>query len=195
MKSLVLLGLLLSVGTAVLAQGIKLSRDERGKLMYYEVVDKKDTAASVLAARAKAYFDAAKDLKVVASTGDSLRTVQGKFVIRKTAFMLARPSGEVTYNMYLGLREGKYRFWLTDFVFIPYQRDRYGNFVPSTTIGTPLETEPGKLNAAEWESYVSATEKSAAEFARQFKQHMSAVSPATPRKKEAPVISTQDKKW
>ncbi|MNL78726.1 hypothetical protein D3C87_2051880 [compost metagenome] len=61
---------------------------------------------------------------------------------------------------------------MTDFNFISYQRDRYGNFVPSTTVGIPLETKPGKLNSAEWAGYVKATTKELNVLAERFKEAM-----------------------
>ncbi|RZK84776.1 MAG: hypothetical protein EOO98_16520, partial [Pedobacter sp.] len=49
--------------------------------------------------------------------------------------------------------------------FIPYQRDRYGNFVASTTVGIPLESNPGKLNAGEWAAYKAKRPKVKREIA------------------------------
>jgi hypothetical protein len=117
----------------------------------------------------------------------------GQFIIIKTALMLAHPSGELQYNFTFEMKEQKYRFWLSDFLFIPYKRDRYGNFVPSTPIGKALEDNPGKLNAGEWASYVDAARKQSAVFASQFKASLNTLrkgkTPAIKKK----VIST--KSW
>lgn len=173
-----------------------LSFDERGKYIYYEVVSLKEKTAEELKQRAKAYFKILVAPKIQLSAQDSLWTGKGKFIINKTAFVLTRPAGEVRYQLYLDFKDGKYRFWLTDFSFIPYQRDRYGNFVPATPIGTSLEQKPGKLNAAEWESYLKVTAKEAQLFADKFKRAMLLDEAITvPTAKAVPVQTTKDQKW
>lgn len=170
----------------------ELPLDDRGKYIYYEVVSQKGKTVEELIQAAKAYFKN----KINLSEKDSLYTGKGKLIINKTAFVLTRPSGEVRYQLYLDFKEGKYRFWLTDFSFIPYQRDRYGNFVPATSIGLPLEQKPGKLNAAEWASYRKATAKEAQEFAAHLKQSMLAdTAIIQPAAKAIPVQSTKNQKW
>ncbi|MGY0040530.1 hypothetical protein [Pedobacter sp. NJ-S-72] len=78
-------------------------------------------------------------------------------------------------------------------MFIPYQRDRYGNFVPSTVKGIPLEKSPGKLNAGEWSSYVSDAGRQSAALAAEFKEYLSASQQAKPLNKTQFTIST--KSW
>lgn len=176
-----------------LGQDKPLSNDDRGKLIYYEVVVAKDVARDSLASRAAAFFKkSVKSLKIKSQETDSLIHASGRMIINKTALVLSRPSGEVLYNFYAEIREGKYRFWLTDFNFIPYQRDRYGNFVPSTIIGTPLESKPGKLNAAEWAGYVKAATRETNVLASRFKDAMHSVI-VTPVVKAVTVSPAQ--KW
>ncbi|MFA4866583.1 MAG: DUF4468 domain-containing protein [Pedobacter sp.] len=155
------------------AQEKALSTDDRGKLIYYEVVNLKEVSADSLKSRVKAFLKKTpKTLKLKSADTDSLMYITGKLIINKTALVLSRPSGEVLYNFYVESKDGKYRFWMTDFNFISYQRDRYGNFVPSTAVGIPLETKPGKLNSAEWNGYVKATAKELNVFAERFKEAM-----------------------
>lgn len=169
----------------------EMAKDERGKYIYYEVVDKGITAVDSLNERAKSFLKV-KKLKGINQEQEQLNA-QGKFIISKTAFVLAHPSGEVLYHFVFEVKEGKYRFWLTDFVFIPYSRDRYGNFVPSTVKGTALESDPGKLNAGEWASYVSSANKQAAVFAAEFKLYLAANPKAKAAVKPKKAVST--KSW
>ncbi|WEK20233.1 MAG: DUF4468 domain-containing protein [Candidatus Pedobacter colombiensis] len=177
------------------AQDKPLSNDDRGKLIYYEVVTIKDVPKDSLSARAALFFKkSTKSLKVKSEEGDSVFQAAGKLIINKTALVLSHPSGEVFYNFHVEIRAGKYRFWLTDFNFISYQRDRYGNFVPSTTVGTPLETKPGKLNAAEWGGYLKATTREVNVVAERFKVAMMSKAVVSPVVKAAPV-SPVKQKW
>jgi hypothetical protein len=169
----------------------EMPRDERGKYIHYEVVENRTVPTDSLKARAIAFI-ALKKMKSVRNDSSGI-VAAGQFIIIKTALMLAHPSGELQYNFTFEMKEQKYRFWLTDFLFIPYKRDRYGNFVPSNPIGKALEDNPGKLNAGEWASYVDAARKQSAVFASQFKASLNTLrkgkTPAIKKK----VIST--KSW
>ena len=146
--------------------------DERGKLIYLEVVSTKAPVDS-LKIRVLNYLKKQNEnLKFKSVKGDSIFIATGKLIINKTLLVMSHPSGEVLYNFQAEVKQGKYRFWLTDFSFIPYQRDRYGNFVVSTIVGVPLENNPSKLNAAEWEVYRLQTAKYANELAAKFKLYM-----------------------
>ena len=166
-------------------------KDERGKFIHYEVVDKSPASADSLKYRALTFFKKNK-LTGIDQKEDQVQA-NGKTVINKTAFVLTHPSGEVRYNFAFEVKEGKYRFWLTDFLFVPYKRDRYGNFVASTTKGIPLENDPGKLNAGEWSSYIDAADKHANTIAAEFKDYLSAVQKIKPAKEVKKTIST--KSW
>jgi hypothetical protein len=164
--------------------------DERGRYIYYEVVEGKQVPADSLRARAIAFLNI-KKLSPVSLTKDGL-TAAGKFLISKTAFVLTRPSGEVQYQFAFEIKEDKYRFWLTDFVFIPYKRDRYANYVPANVKGTPLEASPGKLNAGEWASYLSAASQQAGSFAAAFKASLSQSVKIKTEPKVKKAISTRN---
>lgn len=171
--------------------GEELDKDERGKYIYYEVVTGSPVPADSLIDRAKSFF---KLKKMTLVKSDSVLFEQSsKFVISKTAFVLSHPSGEILYNFSFEIKGSKYRFWLTDFMFIPYQRDRYGNFVPSTAKGIPLEKSPGKLNAGEWSAYISDAGRQSAALAAGFKEYLSASQRAKPLQKPKSTIST--KSW
>lgn len=169
----------------------ELQKDEYGKYIYYEVVPKIPVSADSLAFRSKAFFKLKKMSPFLSDT--TLSEQRGKFVISKTAFVLSHPSGEILYSFRFEIKGERYRFWLTDFLFIPYQRDRYGNFVPSTTKGIPLEKSPGKLNAGEWSAYVSDAGRQSAALAAEFKEYLSASQQAKPLHKTGSLIST--KSW
>ena len=194
MKSLLASLSILFLSTSSFAQDKPLPFDERGKLIYYEVVESTKTPKDSLISRASAFLNAdVKRFKVVSVKGDTLVEATGKMLISKNALGMARPMGAVDYNFYAEVKEGKYRFWLTDFVFTSYLRDRYGNFVPSTAIGTPLEREQSKLRAAEWLSYQKITAREAKTLADQFKQALATKIYTAESPKPKNTIST--KKW
>ncbi|MFD2286506.1 DUF4468 domain-containing protein [Pedobacter petrophilus] len=138
------------LSTILFAQEKQFATGDNGKFIYYKVVDSQKVSRDIIVQRTKDFVTAQKkSIKIVSDT-DSSVSAKGTLVIDKTVLVVGHPSGELNYNLVVEARNGKYRFWLTDFEFIPYQRNRYGNFVATTNIGTPLETKVDKLTAGQW---------------------------------------------
>jgi len=180
--------------SGLFAQQKNFSKDDQGKFIYYKVVDSVTANKNVLTSRASKFVNDfyKKQLKQSSAT-DSSVLANGKVVIDKTLLVVGHPSGELSYQFSFEARDGKYRFWLTDFGFVPYKRDRYGNFVASTTISTPLEKPVGKLNAGEWAAIQESAYSKALQFAVDFKKYMATDAPVQPKIKKAEPIST--KQW
>lgn len=189
MKRLVFISLFLLCKTCF-AQ-TPFATDERGKYIYYEVVELTGVKKDSLINRAAYFFKNLdkKDVQILGSASDSVINARGKFVISRTSAMLSHPSGEMSYNFVAEIKNGKYRYWLTDFRFTPYQRDRYGNFVPVTGVSTPLEKSPGKLNAAVWKDYMKDAAEDAKEFGAKFKEQMATSAPVKPTERSVAPIS------
>lgn len=192
MKMMQLATVLLLVCKTAMAQSESLALSENGKFIYYEVVKLEGVTADLLRGRLDSYLRKQKTLKVKSTVGDSAILASGKFVINKTLLVMSHPSGEVLYNFNAEAREGKYRFWLSDFSFIPYLRDRYGNFVATTAKPSPLEARPGKLNEGQWKEYQAQTAKYAQEFAVRLKEHMADEKPV---KIAPPAQKVVSKSW
>lgn len=190
MKKASLLALFLSLSTLLLAQEtVQLPKDETGKYTYYEVVATAISPDSLRARIQRFIQKQKKELRFATVTNAKELIANGKLIIRKSMAMLSHPSGEITYRLYFEANEGKYRFWLSDFEFFPYQKDRYGNFVSSTTVGIPLETESKKWNADQWDEYRLQTSKYAEEFAVRLKDHLLHKTVQAPQPPEKKVIT------
>lgn len=163
--------------------------DERGKYIQYEVVEGITVPADSLRSRAVAFLKARK-LSVLHNENDRL-TASGGFLLNKTALLLSRPAGVTSYEFVFEIKGDKYRFWLTDFVFIRYERDRYANFVPAQGKGIPLERNPDKLNASGWMSNVKAATELAESFGRDFKEFLAEERKAKVQGKAKAVVSTK----
>jgi len=175
----------------VSAQQKQFSKDDHGKFIYYKVVDSQMLSKDTLLQRAKAFVNLAyKKSMLQESITDSSILAKGTMVIDKTILVAGHPSGEVSYHFVFEARNGKYRFWLTDLLFIPYQRDRYGNFVATTKIGVPLERTPGKLNAGAWKDILNSTYSKIEKFGDDFKKYL-ANNRVEKAKKKAESISTK----
>jgi len=80
-----------------------------------------------------------------------------KFLVYSMATFVKHESGEIAYTLNIECKDSKYRYWLTDFVFTPYEKNRYGVFVPKAGIDIPLETAEPKLDKKELNGYFDQT--------------------------------------
>lgn len=193
MKSILFI-VLAAFSINVSAQQKQFSKDDNGKFIYYKVIDSQTVSKDTLLQRAKAFVNGLHKKTMVQETvTDSSVVAKGTLVIDKTILVAGHPSGEVNYNFVCEVRNGKYRFWLTDLTYIPYQRDRYGNFVAITKVGTPLERTPGKLNAGAWKDILNSTYNKVEKFGEEFKKNLATSRVVEKNKKKTETIST--KKW
>lgn len=189
MRLVIVFFILIGGSSLAFAQVELLPKDERGKFIYYEEVKVVGSSKQLLQERMLSFFKKPyKDLRLKSTESDSVFTAAGKLVINKTVLVMSHPSGEILYQLHSEVKQGKFRFWLTDFSFIPYQRDRYGNFVATTNRGIPLENEPGKLNVAQWREYQLQTAQYTAQISRDIKEHMNGKTPVNEPVKEKTVI-------
>lgn len=172
-----------------MAQNEELLIDEHGKFIYYESVKAKGATKDQLKERLNSFLKKPyKDLKLKTIKGDTVFIAAGKLIINKTVLVMSHPSGEILYHFQAEIKDEKFRFWLTDFSFVPYQRDRYGNFVSVTNKGVPMENDPGKLNEAQWKEYQVQTANYASQFAKHFKEYMANKIPQALASKEKSVV-------
>ncbi len=72
-------------------------------------------------------------------------TGTGQILIYKKGLITAQEQASITYDLSVDVKEGKYRLLLTNMVYTPYQRNRYGVFAPVDGAGTDLEKMKAKL--------------------------------------------------
>ncbi len=178
-------------GKVTFAQQDLLSFDEHNKYIYYQVADVPGLSVDTLHTRGinflKAYYPKIK-LKPVAD-GKNI-AAEGKFLSYGGTSVLKHEKGEVTFTLNIEFKDQKYRFWLTDFVFTPYQRDRYGNFVPQQGIDIPLENAASKFEKKDVDAYLDETGAFCKQFGDRLKQFILNVP-----KKEEVVKKVVTDKW
>lgn len=188
-----ILAFLLLFTSKLFAQQKEFPLDDRGKYIYYEMIEGQKASADSLLKKASSFVELKykKTFKSII-VNDAELNAEGKSVLDKSVLIANRPIGEITYHFQFEVKAGKYRFWLTDFLFIPYQRDRYGNYVAFTSIGTPLETNPGKLNSGEWKAIISSAYEKSEAIAKDFKEFLAKKTVPVTKKVTQKVISTDN---
>jgi len=171
MKTILLSVVFVLFAKITLAQQGLLSFDEHDKYVYYQVADAPGLPLDTLHARGlsflKAYYPKSK---LKPSTEGKIISGGNKFLVYGGISVLKHEKGEIAYEFNIEFKDQKYRFWLTGFVFTPYQRDRYGNFVPQQGIDIPLETASTKLDKKDVDGYLDETGAFCKQFGDRLKQ-------------------------
>ncbi|RVU02960.1 DUF4468 domain-containing protein [Mucilaginibacter limnophilus] len=164
MNKIVLLILVVSAFsiTSVHAQNKdSLSFDERNKYIYYQVAEETKVKADTLYERALHFLKNAFEndrLKLSKEDKDkAILTGKGGFMVTKKALVSMQDDAKITFNMVIEVKDGKYRYWFTDFAAIPYRRDRYANFSPVDGKKIPLEQGLRKLGQKTLDDYLEQT--------------------------------------
>lgn len=157
-RKLLLLILCVCLGKIAIAQKDSLAFDDRGKYIYYKVVNVANNNADALFGKALVFFKSAFDkntLKLTSQDGKAASlTGEGYFLVSKKLSMAKHDDGKITCKVTIEIKDSKYRYWLTDFVFTPYQRDRYNNMVPQLGLDVDMEKANKQYDKADVEHYL-----------------------------------------
>lgn len=177
--------------TAIAQQNL-LSLDEHNKYIYYEVADMPGLDADSLQLKATQFLKSSFSKSPIKENTTGKTIAGGKFLIYGSTGLFRHETGQVSYTLNMEFKDQKYRFWLTNFVCTPYQRDRYGNFVPDQGIDIPLESANDKFEKKQAESYLDQT----GAFCKQFGQRLKAYLLASPTQKKVEIKrKTIPDKW
>lgn len=172
MKKLFILLTLVIAGNTALAQKEQVAFDENNKYIFYQVNDMPGINADTLYNRCVAGLSriGPKPLykpTMVANTSVDIKAIM---MIYSSTGPVKHEEGELTYALHIEFKNDKYRFWLTDFVFAPYQRNRYGIYERSRDEAQPMEAVKTKYNARMFEIYLEQIAKYGSQFGADLKK-------------------------
>ena len=78
-------------------------------------------------------------------------TNKGSFYVYRLGSVKKGIAGATEYDLTLEIKDGKYRYSLTNFVFNEYKKNRYAKYEPINGKYIPLEAQVGSLSKKEWE--------------------------------------------
>jgi hypothetical protein len=174
------------------AQKSLLSLDEHNKYIYYQVVDIPGTSADSLDKNARSFLkDFFPKIKPKHSDNGAI-DIEDKFLTYTS--LVKHENGEMAYTLTIECKEGKYRYWLTDFIFTPYEKNRYGVFVPVNGIEIPIENASSKLTQKEVDGYFDQTGAFCKQFGEKLKKYM-AEDHVAKKPDQQPVKKIVTDKW
>ena len=172
----------------VYGQKSLLALDEHDKYIYYQVVSQPGTSADSLDKKALGFVKESLPKSSLRTIGDSSIALKDKFVTYSVLAFAKHESGEIKFTLTIECKNAKYRYWLTDFVFIPYEKNRYGVFVPSNGIEIPIEKSSIHVDKKEAEGYLDQTGAFCKQLGDQLKSYMLADHPVNKKAEQQPAV-------
>ncbi|MBL4678201.1 MAG: DUF4468 domain-containing protein [Mucilaginibacter sp.] len=135
---------------SVFAQKDSLQVDENNSYVYYKLVEKADLPADTVYERAYNFVKGlSKENKPAKGKADKAFNISSKFITYGGMSLVRKETGEVKYTLNFQAVDGKYRYKLSNFIFIPYKRDRYGNMTAVPGVEVPIEKFTNKYTQKE----------------------------------------------
>lgn len=172
MKNILLVIIFLVTVQFANAQKNLLALNEQNKYIYYQVVERPGVLRDSLSGDAVAFIKEYYPKITSRISTDTSIMLKDKFLTYSVLAFAKHESGEIRFTLTIEYRNFKYRFWLTDFVFVPYERNRYGVYVPVNGIELPLEKASSKIDKKELEGYLDQTGVYCEDLANKLKSYM-----------------------
>lgn len=153
MKSPFVLFALFLLSAKGFSQETVLPVDGSGKYTFYEVVELKNSDRATLLNNAELFLEYYVNKKykkhIVKDTLAGSISAKSSFPVYKRGSLGKNVDGVIAYSIQIEVKDQKYRYVITDFVFREYERNRYGRFQPVSAKVKRLE-QPG---SAQWEAH------------------------------------------
>jgi hypothetical protein len=198
MKNIIVALVLLLSAKTTLAQKDSLAFDERNKYIYYQAIEQSGLNKDTLFNRG-AYFmnKAFPKGKFKVTKSDEAKGVligEGSFIVPKRSLISNSLGGEITYTMQIEVKNAKYRYWFTDFVFSPYKRDRYGMEVLTPGVSTAMEKGKDLLDKKDFSVYLDKILLNSRQYGGILKAYMFKLS-AKPKVVDKTIKKISTKEW
>lgn len=173
------------LGIAALANGSAQSTSSNSRFDFSNVVIADSLSKMFLFHNAIGWVKNLKDEKIIVSQNDSiLGKVEGEssyLVYNQQAGILKKLSGRISYKISIEVKDDKYRYHFSDFVFHYYKQDRSYNMVETKKIKS-LDDPSAEGWQKLWDGHRSATMNKMKERCKQLEIKM-IEKPETPSEK------------
>lgn len=138
---------------------VVMPKDEEGKITYLEVVSMDSIPKDTVFKRIQNWikFTYPQSKTTVDSSNKAIAT-RGRFLVYTNPGVLKEIHGAIRYDLSIELKENRYRYTFTNFVFEYYKQDRNYKYNPTGTT-RPLEDEKFPGWQAPWEKHKNNTDE------------------------------------
>ncbi len=171
---------------------IVMPKDETGKITYLDIVKMDSIPFDTIYKRIKDWvkFSYPKSKTTIDSVSRHIAT-RGRFLVYLNPGVLKEIHGAIRYDLLIELKENRYRYVFTNFVFEYYKQDKFYKFNP-TGKEKPLEEEkfPGWQSA--WEKHKYNTDAHVKAKVEDLKKSVENKKPET---MVIPAVQKNNKDW
>ena len=137
-------------------QNVEFPIDQTGKYSFTDIVDLKGMSKDQLFKNGEIFIKAIKVLhsntKLYSADKVNYQIFnRGSFYVYRLGSLKKAIAGAVEYDITLELKNDKYRYTISNFLFNEYKKNRYGKSEPIKGKYIPLEREASSWNKKEWE--------------------------------------------
>lgn len=120
--------------------------NEKSKITYYEVVESDSTSKALLFRNSINWINSLKayNHKIETTLSDSISgkvNIENEFSLYSQPGVLKKLVGKFTYVTLLEMKDNRYRYTFTNFVFHEYSPDRYHKIIPTGKVRNLEETK------------------------------------------------------
>ncbi len=164
---------------------------EAGKVVYYDIVEADSLSREILSENAHRWLSAQNFASIADSvTADGYKLVaNNQLPVYATGYVSKKQNGIVTYNLLIELKNGKYRYRFSDFVFHYYRENRNYKLI-STGKTKPLEENTASGWQKTWEYNQKLTHQTINALIETLKKEMQH-HPAA----EKTTVAKEEKEW
>jgi hypothetical protein len=196
MKNILIAFVCMLFARTAAAQKDSLAFDENDKYIYYQTVSQPGLGADTLYNRGlyfiKTAYPKSKLVMVTADKAQGVITGKGSFLVSKKAFITTHEDGAISFSLRVEVKDSKYRYWFTDFVYTPYQRNRYNVYEPVPGVTIPMEHAQGKIDKDDVAVYLNKILLNSKQIGGVLKAYMLKTSALPKEAKKINKISTKE---
>ena len=196
MKNILIAFVCMLFARTAAAQKDSLAFDENDKYIYYQTVSQPGLSADTLYKRGLYFIKTAyPKSKLTVVTVDKVQGVitgKGSFLVSKKAFITTHEDGAISFSLRIEVKDSKYRYWFTDFVYTPYQRNRYNVYEPVPGVTIPMEHAQGKIEKDDFAVYLNKMLLNSKQIGGVLKTYMLKASALPKEEKKINKISTKE---
>jgi hypothetical protein len=194
MKNLLLLLCLTGLCLSSRAQTNLVLNDEN-KLMYHKVTNLLTTDTTQQALNAAGFLKKQyPELKISQANIKGGRvTGAGKMLVYRKGLLAGQEEGQFTYTLTLDFKPDRYRLIVTNLLYKPLKRTRYGTFSAAEGVETPAEKLEGKLSDNTYKNYTNQLYSYSAYLSQQLNDYL--ISPEGKKGTPATREKVSTKNW
>lgn len=196
MKNILMAFVCMLFARTAFAQKDSLAFDENDKYIYYQTVSQPGLSTDSLYNRGlyfiKTAYPKSKLSMVTADKTQGVIMGKGSFLVSKKAFITTHEDGAISFSMRIEVKDAKYRYWFTDFVYTPYQRNRYNVYEPVPGVAIPMEQAKDKIDKDDFAVYLNKILLNSKQIGGVLKTYMLKASALPKEEKKIKKISTKE---